>query len=211
VLYELPLPPYDNPVWDRAKLWTSVEPIYRQAMAEGGLVVHGALIDCGGVGAILAAPGGTGKTTCARRAPSHWRALADDEALVVRDREGRYWAHPFPNWSHCVEVNDDLSWDVEEHVSVGGIFFLEQAEEDRVIPLPSASAAVLLNATSLADWGPLSWLWLPPQAEQAVKRDVFRSVCQVADEVPGFRLRFSLTGPFWQEVERVLPKVDSGP
>jgi SynChlorMet cassette protein ScmC len=206
VLYELPPAKFDNPLWERAKLWTSVEPIYRRAMAEGGLVIHGALIDCGGIGAILTAPGGTGKTTCSRRIPPSWRALSDDETLVVRDREGRYHAHPFPNWSHCVEVNDDLSWDVQEHLPLGGIFFLEQAEEDRAIPLSPAPATVLLNATSLADWGALSWRWLPAEEERAIKRELFGNVSEIARDVPCFCPRFSRTGCFWEGIQRVLAR-----
>ena len=206
VLYELPAPALDNPAWERAKLWTAVEPVYRRAMAEGGLVIHGGLIDCGGVGAVIAAPGGMGKTTCSRRLPPHWEALSDDEALIVRNAPCRYCAHPFPTWSHCVEEPGTRSWDVQRHVLLGGVFFLEQGDVDRVTPLAPSAAALLLNRTSLADWGPLAWAWLPEQEAKAVRVAAFRSLCAIEQAVPCFVLRASLDGRFWEPMEDALAR-----
>ena len=66
----------------------------REAQARGGILIHGALAEREGSGVILAAPGGTGKTTASNRLPAPWRSLCDDSTLVVRDPQGNYWAHP---------------------------------------------------------------------------------------------------------------------
>lgn len=57
--------------------------IYEQVMQTGGLPFHAALVEHHGRGVALAAPGGTGKSTCARRIPPPWTALCDDETLIV--------------------------------------------------------------------------------------------------------------------------------
>ncbi len=73
--------------------------IAREAQACGGVLIHGALAELDGMGVILAAPGGTGKTTASNRLLAPWRSLCDDTTLVVRDAQGNYWAHPWPTWS----------------------------------------------------------------------------------------------------------------
>ena len=73
--------------------------IAREAQSLGGVLLHGALAERDGIGVILAAPGGTGKTTASERLPSPWQSLCDDVTLVVRDTKGNYCAHPWPTWS----------------------------------------------------------------------------------------------------------------
>lgn len=65
----------------------------------GGLLLHGALAECKRQGVILAGPGTVGKTTASRRLRLPWHSLSDDATLVVRDRAGRFGAHPWPTWS----------------------------------------------------------------------------------------------------------------
>ncbi len=57
--------------------------MYEQAVQTGGLPFHAALVERHGRGVALAAPGDTGKSTCARRIPPPWTALCDDETLIV--------------------------------------------------------------------------------------------------------------------------------
>ena len=204
VIYELPLTESENPAWERAKLWTSVEPVYRQAMKAGGLPMHAALLSWAGQGALVAAPGGMGKSTCSRRLQPPWEGLSDDEALIVRDAQGRYHGHPFPTWSHCVERPGTRTWDVQRHMPLSAIFFLEQAGADSVEQIGPAAATSLLNKTSLADWGPLAWAWLPEAETIALRQAAFRNICEIARSVPCYILRASLTGRFWEEMERVL-------
>src|SRR4030067_269672 len=103
-----------------------------EAQAHGGVLIHGALAERDGIGVILAAPGGTGKTTASNRLPVPWRSLCDDTTLVVRNPQGNYWAHPWPTCSCFLEGESGGTWDVQKAVPVKGIFFLVQAGEDRV-------------------------------------------------------------------------------
>ena len=76
-----------------------VHAVHWESLYRGGLPFHATLLEYQGQGIILAAPGGTGKSTCSRRVPPPWRACCDDEVLVVKSPDGRYLAHPFPTWT----------------------------------------------------------------------------------------------------------------
>ena len=111
--------------------------------------MHATLLEYQGQGIILAAPGGTGKSTCSRRVPPPWRACCDDEVLVVKSPDGRYLAHPFPTWSDYIWQRAENTWQVEKALPLAGIFFFKQSlEEDRVKPLGGALSA--LSATRSA-------------------------------------------------------------
>ena len=96
----------------------------RQAQTCGGILLHGALADWNGLGVILAAPGGTGKTTASNRLPAPWKSLSDDLTLIVRDSQKNYWAHPWPTWSRFLWGGSGGEWNVQKAVPLGGIFFL---------------------------------------------------------------------------------------
>lgn len=65
----------------------------------GGGLIHAAFGEVDGKGFLMAAPGGTGKTTASNRLPEPFISHCDDTVLIVKDKEGCYWAHPFPTWS----------------------------------------------------------------------------------------------------------------
>ena len=104
--------------------------------------MHGALAEENGIGVILAAPGGTGKTTASDRLPAPWRSLCDDTTLVVRDSQGKYWGHPWPTWSRFLEGGPGGTWEVQEAVPLRGVFFLSQAPEDLTEPLGPGHAGL---------------------------------------------------------------------
>ena len=118
--------------------------IAREAQTRGGILIHGALAERNGIGVILAAPGGTGKTTASDRLPAPWRSLCDDTTLVVRDSQGNYRAHPWPTWSRFLDGGPGGTWDVQSAVPLKGIFFLSHAVEDRVESVGTGHAVSLL-------------------------------------------------------------------
>jgi len=124
----------------------------REAQARGGVLIHGALAERDGLGVILTAPGGTGKTTASNRLPAPWRSRCDDTTLVVRDLQGNYWAHPWPTWSRLLEEGPGgCTWDVQSAVPVKAIFFLAQAVEDRVERIgPGHAVSLLLECVGQA-------------------------------------------------------------
>jgi SynChlorMet cassette protein ScmC len=51
------------------RMWTLLDIIYQQIIGKGGFPIHSALVKKRGKGVIIAAHGGTGKSTCCRRIP----------------------------------------------------------------------------------------------------------------------------------------------
>jgi SynChlorMet cassette protein ScmC len=173
------------------------------AEARGAILLHGALIERGGSGVILAGPGGAGKTTATRRVVSPWRPLCDDTTLVVCDENGAYWAHPWPTWSSFLYGGAGGSWDVQYGVPLEGIFFLQQTQKENFEPLGIAQAVCLLNECAEQTSWPLSKLMKKDEL-RVIRLKCFENICNMARTVPSFVLRLGLNGPFWREIERAL-------
>ena len=123
--------------------------VYQRAMDRGGMPFHAGLVAKNSIACILTGRSEAGKSTCCSRIPSPWRALADDEVLVVRDQTGRYAVHPFPTWSDYVSREEKKkTWRVETAVPLTAVFFLQQARTDEIVPLNRAKAAVFISALS---------------------------------------------------------------
>jgi len=175
----------------------------REAQARGGILIHGALAERDGMGVILAAPGGTGKTTASNRLPAPWRSLCDDTTLVVRDPQGQYLAHPWPTWSRFHDGEPGGAWDVQSPVPLKGIFILAQADEDRVEKVGSGHAVSLLGecVRQASMFMPLG---LFKEELRTLHLQRFNNLCALARVIPAHVLHISLTGAFWQEIERAL-------
>jgi len=177
----------------------------RQAQNYGGILLHGALAEWNGLGVVLAAPGGTGKTTASNRLPAPWRSLSDDFTLIVRDSQKNYWAHPWPTWSLFLWGGSGGEWNVAKAVPLREIFFLTQADEDQVTPLGNGQGVSLL-LSSTQQSSNLMARGLSPEETRALHLEWFNNLCSLSLSVPPHLLHLSLTGPFWKEIERVLEK-----
>ena len=58
----------------------------RDAQTRGEVLLHGALAEKDGIGVILAAPGGTGKTTASDRLLAPWRSRCDEQMFEPSHR-----------------------------------------------------------------------------------------------------------------------------
>jgi SynChlorMet cassette protein ScmC len=181
----------------------SLFPIYQRTQDSGGLPLHAALVERNGKGILLSAPANTGKSTCCRRLPSPWRALCDEETLIVRAGKKRYLAHPFPTWSDHLWRRSKKTWNVEKHVPLSAIFFLKQAGTDQVVGMGQGEAAVCIYRTAMQVLR-RSWSYLNRQEVESYKLKLFDNACELAISVPAFKLRVSLEGRFWEEIEKVL-------
>ena len=178
-------------------------PVFQSAIHSGGLPLHGALVRHRGTGILLAAPGGTGKSTAARRLPCSYTALCDDEALVLRAGRGRFNAHPLPTWSAVVQGETRRTWKVAESTPLRGIFFLERSRTDEAIPLGSGEGASRIADSSLQALA--RYLWKMPRQEQTeFRKRIFENACDAAKSIPVFKLRISLNGRFWLHMEQAL-------
>jgi SynChlorMet cassette protein ScmC len=173
------------------------------AQTRGGVLLHGALAEKDGIGVILAAPGGTGKTTASDRLPAPWHSLCDDTTLVVRDSEGKYWAHPWPTWSRFLRGESGGSWDVQKAVPLASVFFLSRAVEDRVESVGSGRSVGLLVECAEQS-SQLMARGLSKEETRALRLERFNNVCALARVVRTQVLHISLAGTFWQEIEQVM-------
>lgn len=177
--------------------------IARDAQARGGVLIHGALAEWDGIGVILAAPAGTGKTTASSRLQAPWRALCDDITLVVRDPQGHYWAHPWPSWSRFLWGGRGGSWEVQHAVPLKGIFVLSRAAEDSVEPVgPGHAVSMLVECAKQAS--ACMVFGAAKEETRALHLERFNNLCALVRAVPVHLLHISLTGAFWREIERVL-------
>jgi SynChlorMet cassette protein ScmC len=175
--------------------------------SRGGLLLHAALAERDGVGVILAGYGGAGKTTASQRFRPPWRSLCDDTTLIVHDDQGPYWAHPWPTWSKLLAGGQDSTWDVQHAVRIGGIFFLNQSQKERAEPVGAGQAVSLLVESTEQASGSMSYA-MEEEVVRELRLQRFDSVCALARAVPCYLLNLSLTGAFWQEIERVLLEMD---
>ena len=185
------------------KMWQLTRFIYRWAQNSGGIPFHAGLIEKHGVGIVLAAQGGTGKSTCCNRIPPPWRALCDDEVLVVLDEHGCYMAHPFPTWSDYLLRRQEKTWNVQQYVPLRAVFFLEKSQHDQAIAMGQGQSAICINYSVMQNLDG-SFSEMDREEYLPIKKRLFDNSCQLAKTVPVFKLRFSLTGQFWEEIEDVL-------
>ena len=187
--------------------YMQVEKIARTVVADvlsrGGALIHGGLCSFSGSGAIMAGPGGVGKTTVSSRLPAPWISHCDDATLVIPDGAGGYNAHPWPTWSRFYLGGPGGAWVVEENIPLRSIFFLKQSETDLVEPLDKYQAKAMLidtieHVTRLQRWG-------NKENNVFISRYI-DSAGKIASAVPSYRLHVSLEGEFWKEMESVLPE-----
>ncbi|MBN2202469.1 SynChlorMet cassette protein ScmC [bacterium] len=170
------------------------------ARKRGGLLVHGGLAEFQGQGFILAAPGGTGKTTAVSRMPAAWKPLSDDAVLVVPDSANRYWGHPWPTWSRFFFSGPGGSWDSGRGVPLRALCFLAQSPRDGLETLhPGQAAAMLMESAEQAHAA--FNRRLPPAAVHENHLEQFAVVCAMTDAITGYRLHLSLHGDFWTHLE----------
>lgn len=190
-------------IMDIVIMWRALHPVYQRVLKTGGLPFHAALIEWQGKGVLLAAPGGTGKSTCCRRIPSPWKALCDDETLIVRDNRGQYFVHPFPTWSKYLWENSEETWPVQQYLPLAAVFFLEQAQTDEIVPIGQGQAAVFTYQSALQVCS-RNWKTLVKNEGLASKKDLFNNSSTLAQVIPAYILRVSLQGRFWEKMEMVL-------
>ncbi len=184
-------------------MWYSLLPIYYISTQRGGLPFHAGLAEFEGKGVLLAGPGGTGKTTCCSRLSGKWKALCDDETLAIPDIHSVYQAHPFPTWSDYLWGISNKTWNTRYAVPISAVFFLEQAETDRVIPIGEGEASMLIKESSEQ----LFEKYLrhkPDTIIRGFRKNLFDNACYLTKRIPTYRLMVSLNGCFWEKIEQVL-------
>ncbi|MDQ7783729.1 MAG: SynChlorMet cassette protein ScmC [Desulfomonilaceae bacterium] len=183
------------------QMWYSMQAVYPGLAKGGGLPLHCALIEREWTGVLLVAGGGHGKSTCCRRLPQPWNALSDDLALVIPGGEGTFFGHPLPTWSDHMDGRWAATWNVKRGAPLRGVFFLEQANHDKAIPMGQGQAAIALARSA-------SYVTtrdgLRRDRAREMRKMFFGNATLLARSVPSFTLRVNLNGSFWNEVEHAL-------
>lgn len=172
----------------------------------GGILVHGGLAEFQGHGIILAAPGGTGKTTASNRLPSPWHSLSDDAVLIVRTADKRYWGHGWPTWSSFYSEGPGGSWNTEQGVPLKALYFLFQSQNNALEELNASQAAAML-IESVEQANMIFNRHIPPEGIREIHLEQFAIVCAATTCLPAHRLVLSLTGNFWTLIEESLERI----
>jgi SynChlorMet cassette protein ScmC len=175
--------------------------LVRRAERDGALLLHAGLVADETGGVLLAGPSGAGKSTATERIPSPWRGLSDDLSLVVADRSGKYWAHPWPTWSTFDNGGQGGMWEVSQAVPLRGVFFLTKGTRDRVTPISGGEAVCALNA-NVREASMIRLLDLSPADVRESNLRRFENVCRLAESVPVHNLQLGMFGAFWKKIER---------
>lgn len=191
---------------DIIRMWICLRVVYARALAAGGIWAHTALIARGGHAVMLAAHGGGGKSTTCRRLVPPWRWLADDQALLVLDQQGRYVGHPLPTWSDHLMRRASAGHakvGVEATVLLRAMLFLEQATSDELVPIGQGEAAMRLYEAAHQAWAP-HLRDLDCEHESAMRRQLFESGCGLAKITPAFVLKATLDGYLHKHMDKAL-------
>ncbi len=183
-------------------LWQLSLPIVHSVEIHGGLLLHGALVARDGHGIILAGPSEAGKTTASARIPHPWQTLSDDCALLIKTGDG-YMAHPWPTWSRFICNQGGGAWEVEKAVALRGIFFLRKSENDGIEGIELAQAACMLIESAEQASAPPDWVERIEDIRTLRTRRL-DNLCSLAQRIPSFLLSVSMSGRFWELIEKSL-------
>jgi signal peptidase I len=183
-----------------------VEKIARAVVADitrvGGALIHGGLCSYKGLGAVMAGPGGIGKTTASNRLPVPWISHSDDAALLIPNDTSGFNAHPWPTWSRYLWNGGGGNWAVEKYFPLVALFFLKQSKLDIIEPLDK-----ILIKSMLIEY--IEQVMRVNKKTEQDKNDIIKRYINSADKissaVPAYRLSISLEGEFWREMEKVMP------
>jgi SynChlorMet cassette protein ScmC len=178
-------------------------PFLSGAVNDGGLPLHAALVERDGVGFLISAASGVGKSTNCRRLPPPWRTLSDDMSLVVPAAKGGWRAHSLPTWSAIKSGTPQWPCLINASIPVKALFFLIRSEMDGVEPLGQGTATL-----GITDGAGVCFHYLDPYFHEAnqrpLRRRIFENGASLAATLPSYALRASLNGRFWEYIEEVL-------
>ncbi len=181
---------------------------YSDLVKKGGLPLHGGLIEYDNRGVILAGPSGSGKSTCCSRVPKPWNSICDDEVMLIPEVGGNYMLHPVPTWSnYFFDPGSKSTWDVQKSYPCEAIFFLEKANVDEVVLIGQGRSAVRIYESAMESFSRY-FAYIPEPEQKEIGSKVFEAACELAKNVPAFKLMVSESGTFWLNIESEINKLN---
>lgn len=149
----------------------------------GGFLLHAASAIRNGKAFLFFGPSGAGKTTIARTAPSDTKLLTD-EISYVRQRDSKYFAYGTPFAGDLGEPGQNLC------APVAGVFHLVKAPRNSLACMKLADAVrrLLENVLFFAE-------------DPHLVKSVFESACDLASQVPAYRLEFVPDQSVWDLIQ----------
>jgi SynChlorMet cassette protein ScmC len=185
-------------------MWSTLKVIYRYYVDNGIGPVHAALAKLNNQGILIAAAGGTGKSTCSVRFPTPWQAMADDNALIVKKQAtNEFHVHPMPTWSDHLWSEKFSTCNTSSSVPLKAIFFLKQSAQDKVTPMIKSISTHKIFVCFKQIWEN-SMTKLNKAEKIKMGHQLFNNACDLSDNIPCYTLEATLDGQFWKEIEQVL-------
>jgi len=179
-----------------------------QTLPYSGILLHGALIEKNGIGIVLAAPSGTGKTTASLRVKPPWIHVCDDTTLIIPDFLGNYFAYPWPTWSRFYNNGPGGCWNVQKSVFLRGIYFLRQSEENKIEPIDISHAISYLIESIHQAMNFISRdKWDGDELKKIYQMEL-SAASVITKNVPVNILNINLTGPFWEKIEEAIQNIN---
>jgi hypothetical protein len=167
-------------------------------LAEGAVMIHGAGVAAGAVGAVAAGHSGAGKTTFSRLAAAGGAGVLSDDLVALRPGRGEVWVEQLP-------FGGDLwpSLDRRPSVALAALLGLEHSATEELVPMRAAEAVGLLLACSPV-------VNVDPQRRDRLL-DVLHGIVAAVPPEGLRRLRFRRNGNAWRLVSSLLvhsPRAD---
>ena len=184
-------------------MWSSLKQIYKYYLENNSAPIHATFAEFNGKGILIAASGGTGKSTCYNRLPAYWQPLSDDNALILRDSNNNFRVHPMPTWSDHLWNRKHSTFKTSYSVPLHGIFFLEQAPHDKVKKIARTDSIRKLFESTKQIWESY-WERIEKNDKINMTKKLFDTVFDITNKIPCYRLSATLHGEFWKEIEKVI-------
>ncbi|MEI6287464.1 MAG: SynChlorMet cassette protein ScmC [Bacillota bacterium] len=169
------------------------------AMQTVAVPVHCALAVCNGGGYVFAGSSGVGKSTLYDKMQAPWRAVCDDNALIVKSGNS-YFVQPLPTWSRFMYDEGGYPVATAEYFPLRGVYFLTQADCDECRPIETAEAILRLRKSAEE----ASFIWQMPKDERISLNGLFfERACEIIRQTPHAELFSTVAGRPWLEIERL--------
>lgn len=188
------------------RIWTSLMigfPTIIVAQQHGGFFLHAALVSHHGRGLVISAKGGMGKTTTCHRLPEPWRVHADDQVLIIPQKNGDLMAYALPTWSIFWDEEPVFPVNIREPIPLKAFVFLNQAKQNTLTPLTKVQAVSSLFM-GVVHMSRLYWRFMEKTRKQAWANKIISRCRRITETFPAWHLELSLTGAFWNDLERLL-------
>ncbi|MFH1729992.1 MAG: SynChlorMet cassette protein ScmC [Pseudomonadota bacterium] len=193
----------DHPEIKVINMWSLVRPISLFYCSNNGGPIHATFAELNGKGILIAASGGVGKSTCYERLPDYWKPLSDDMALLLKDKDKQIVGHPLPTWSDHLWLRKHSTFNSSYSVPLKAIFFLKQAEIDKVTPLSKGEACQGIYQ-SLKQPLESFFTKIRPVDKKMYFSHMFNNAANISMQIPAYNLDATLDGKFWEEIEKVI-------